>query len=195
MQTVAPKEIPGMSDEYFMQQALSLAEKALAAGEFPVGCVLVNENRVVAEGARCRSTGAFVNEIDHAEMVALRHFYNQSPGCDPCKTVAYCTLEPCLMCFGALVIGSIGKIVYAYEDFMGGGTRCRLEDLPDLYHHNRPVIVPHVLRDKSLALFQTFFNGADATYLKNSLLADYTRRQNLGISNMTTEQTVEQKLS
>ena len=191
MQAVVPEEIPGMADEYFMQEALSLAEKALAAGEFPVGCVFVSENRVVARGARCGSAGTFANEIDHAEMVALRHFYDLSPGCDPRKTVAYCTLEPCLMCFGALIIAGIGRIVYAYEDVMGGGTGCRIEHLPDLYHRNRPEVVPHILREKSLTLFQTFFNGTDATYLKNTLLADYTRRQHLGISSMSTGQTVE----
>lgn len=166
-----------MSDEYFMHQALLLAEQALAAGEFPVGCVFVSENRVVAEGARCNSSGISLNEIDHAEMVALRRFCSLSPGCDPRKTVVYCTLEPCLMCFGALVIAGINKIVYAYEDAMGGGTGCQLEYMPDLYKNNRPVIVPHILRDKSLSLFQTFFNGAGSAYLEGSLLADYTLRQ------------------
>ena len=182
MQTVTPREMPEMSDEFYMRQALSLAEQALAAGEFPVGCVLVFENRVVAGGTRCRSAGASANEIDHAEMIALRHFYNLSPGCDPRKTVAYCTLEPCLMCFGAIVIAGIGKIVYAYEDVMGGGTGCRIGYLPDLYKNNRPLVVPHLLREKSLALFQTFFNGTGSIYLKDTLLADYTRRQSIGTS-------------
>lgn len=179
MQAVGSREMPGMSDETFMQQALALAEQALAAGEFPVGCVFVFENRVVASGARCGSTGESTNEIDHAEMIALRRFYGLPPGCDPKKTVAYCTLEPCLMCFGALAIAGIGKIVYAYEDIMGGGTKCPLGHLPDLYVSNSPVIVPKILREKSLALFQTFFNRTDSTYLTESILADYTRRQRL----------------
>ena len=171
-----------MSDDYFMHQALSLAEKALADGEFPVGCLFVFENRVVARGARCASSGASVNEIDHAEMVALREFYSLSPGCNPRDIVVYCTLEPCLMCFGALVIAGVGKIVYAYEDVMGGGTGCRLGYLPDLYNNNRPIIIPHVLREESLALFQTFFNRPETIYLKDTQLADYTRRQRLGTS-------------
>lgn len=195
MQAVASRAIPEMSDEFFMHQAISFAEHALAAGEFPVGCVFVFENRVVAHGTRCGSTGASTNEIDHAEMIALRHFYSLPPGCDPGKTVVYCTLEPCLMCFGALVIAGIGKIVYAYEDVMGGGTGCHLGYLPDLYKNNRPVVVPHTLREKSLALFQTFFNGTASTYLKDSLLADYTRRQGIGTSNPLTGQAVDQKPS
>ena len=180
-----------MPDEYFMHQALSLAEQTLAAGEFPVGCVFVFENRIVAKGARCGSTDASMNEIDHAEIIALRHFYNLPPGCDPRKTVVYSTLEPCLMCFGALIIAGIGKIVYAYEDVMGGGTGCRLGYLPDLYNNNRPVVIPHMLREKSLALFQTFFNGPDNTYLKGSLLADYTLRQSLGTPDTADRKTVD----
>jgi tRNA(adenine34) deaminase len=187
--------MPEMSDELFMRHALSLAEQTLAAGEFPVGCVFIFENHVVAEGTRCGSTGASTNEIDHAEMIALRHFYSLPPGCNPGKTVVYCTLEPCLMCFSALLIAGIGKIVYAYEDAMGGGTGCRLEYLPDLYKNSRPIIVPHVLREKSLSLFQTFFNGTGSTYLKDSFLADYTRRQSLGTSNMAAAQAVARKLS
>ena len=165
------------SDEFFMHQALSLAQQALTAGEFPVGCILVFENRVVARGTRSGSTGGTANEIDHAEIHALRRFYALTPGCDPSGTTAFCTLEPCLMCFGALLIAGIGKIVYAYEDAMGGGTRCRLQDLPDLYATRRPVIVPNVLRNESLSLFQAFFSGAGATYLKGTLLAEYTLRQ------------------
>lgn len=174
------RKMTGMSDEFYMHQALLLAEQTLAAGEFPVGCVFVYEGRVVASGARFQSIGNTPNEIDHAEMVALRRFTDSVPGCDPGKTAVYCTLEPCLMCFGALIISGIGKIVYAYEDVMGGGTGCRVEYLPDLYRKNRPVVIPHVLREKSLSLFQSFFNRPEATYLKNSLLADYTRRQNIG---------------
>jgi tRNA(adenine34) deaminase len=193
MQAVAQREVPGMSDEYYMCQALLLAEQALADGEFPVGCVFVFEDRVIAKGARCGSTGVLTNEIDHAEMVALRHFYNLSPGCDPRKTVVYCTLEPCLMCFGALVIAGIGKIIYAYEDAMGGGTDCQLNYLPDLYKNNHPVVVPYLLREKSLALFQTFFNRTGSTYLKDSLLAEYTRRQKIETSGSVIGQVVEQR--
>ena len=72
-----------------MRHALSLAENALASGEFPVGCVFVFENRVVARGSRLGSSGAGMNEIDHAEIVALREFYRLPSGRDPKKFSVY----------------------------------------------------------------------------------------------------------
>ncbi len=61
-----------MDNAYFMGQALAQAEQALAHNEFPVGCVIVARDRIIATGARTGSSGPAPNEIDHAEMVALR---------------------------------------------------------------------------------------------------------------------------
>ena len=162
-----------------MYQALSLAEAALAAGEFPVGCVFVYENRVVARGSRVGSGGDFANEIDHAEILALREFYRLPASRDSKKISVYCTLEPCLMCFAALTIAGVGKIVYAYEDAMGGGTDCRFEHLSPFYQERRPEIVPSLLREESLRLFQAFFKNPEADYLQGSYLATYTLEQPL----------------
>jgi tRNA(adenine34) deaminase len=166
-------------DETFMRQALSLAESALKAGDFPVGCVFVYDHRVVARGFRTGSADVAANEIDHAEINALREYYRLPAGHIPEKTTVYCTLEPCLMCFAALVIAGVGRIVYAYEDAMGGGTSCRLQHLPPLYRERRPLVTPHVLRKESLSLFQLFFKRPGATYLKGTYLADYTLQQSL----------------
>ncbi len=169
-----------MSDKRFMHQALILAREALAAGEFPVGCLLVAEGRVVAHGSRTGSAGTAANEIDHAEMTALRRFYHRGAGHRCGELAAYCTLEPCLMCFGALLHAGVCRIVYAYEDAMGGGTRWPLDQLPGYYRRRRPVTVPHVLREQSLALFRTFFESPETAYLKNTALARYTLAQPLG---------------
>lgn len=159
-----------------MKQALELAEGALAEGEFPVGCVMVHGDRVMARGGRTGSSGT-PNEIDHAEIMALRDFYNRPPPCSPGDITVYSTLEPCLMCFGALVIAGFGRIVYAYEDAMGGGCQCRLSHLPRFYRDRAPEITPHVMRAESLSLFRSFFEKPDATYLKGSHLAAYTLAQ------------------
>ena len=89
----------------------------------------------------------------------------------------YCTMEPCLMCFGATLLSGIKRIVYAYEDVMGGGTRCDLSGLPILYKDTNVTIVPHVLRRQSLELFKAFFLKPENNYWKNSLLAEYTLAQ------------------
>jgi len=166
-----------MDDPFFMRQALDEARQAFSAGEFPVGCVLVHEHQILVRAARTGTSKNMTNEIDHAEMIALRRLHALGKKVAPEKTVLYCTMEPCLMCFGAILLSGIGKIVYAYEDVMGGASRCDPSHLPPLYQ-NRPIsIVPHVLRDESLALFKAYFSNPENTYWKQSLLADYTLDQ------------------
>lgn len=166
-----------MDYEHFMTKALQEAETALDAGEFPVGCVMVHENRIVATGAREGSTGDCPNEVDHAEMVALRRLINLKSNINFKEVTLYSTLEPCLMCFGALMISNIGKIIFAYEDAMGGGTQCDFTKLSPLYKENQISVIPNILREKSLQLLKAFFSNPENTYLKDSLLANYTLRQ------------------
>jgi len=166
-----------MDYEYFMKKALDQATKALDAGEFPVGCVLVHQNRILSTGARKGSMGNFPNEIDHAEMIALKCLADMDINTDKKGMVLFTTMEPCLMCLGALILNGISEVVYAYEDVMGGGTGCNLSDLTPLYRNQKISIVPHILRQQSLELFKTFFQNPENSYWKGSLLAEYTLRQ------------------
>jgi tRNA(adenine34) deaminase len=166
-----------MDYEYFMKKALDQAGKALDAGEFPVGCVLVHQNRILATGARKGSMGDFPNEIDHAEMIALKCVAGMDINTDKKEMVLFTTMEPCLMCLGALILNGIGEVVYAYEDVMGGGTGCNLAGLTPLYRNQKISIVPHILRQQSLELFKAFFQNPENSYWKGSLLAEYTLRQ------------------
>jgi tRNA(adenine34) deaminase len=171
------------SEAYYMNLALTLAEKALAEGEFPVGCIIVADDEIVAEGKRSHSTGRGPNEIDHAEIQALRNFSYISGEFNRDNVVIYSTMEPCLMCYGAILISGIGKIVYAYEDAMGGGTALNRESLPPLYQERRISIVKYVLRNESLKLFADFFKNPKNQYLKDSLLARYTLDQDRLLTN------------
>ncbi len=175
-------------DEIWMSKALELAKAALEKGEFPVGCILVSQGQVVGEGGRMNSSGNMSNELDHAEILALRQWVERGkPGHG--DVVAYSTLEPCLMCTGALVISGVKKIVFAYEDVMGGAcgldfsgglSACSFqEDLQSLYGEAAPEVVPGVLRKESLRLFKSFFSKPDNLYLKNTILEQYTLRQEL----------------
>jgi tRNA(adenine34) deaminase len=162
-----------ISPSVFMEMALAEARGALDRGEFPVGCVIVHGEAVIASGSRQGSTGTIASETDHAEILALKQL-EASAHAGRNELTLYCTLEPCLMCFGAILISGIRRIVFAYEDVMGGGTRCDLSRLPALYS-SRPVsIVSHVLREKSLDLFRSFFSNPANTYWKDSLLSRYT---------------------
>lgn len=160
-----------------MRQALTLARQALDQNEFPVGCIMVYDGQIIARGERRGTRQQVPSEIDHAEMLALRQLENTTTPIDRKKVTLYATLEPCLMCFGALLISGIGTIVYAYEDVMGGGTACDRSRLPLLYKNNGVRIIPNVCRQESLTLFKDFFSRDDINYWQDSFLAEYTLAQ------------------
>ncbi len=159
----------------FMKEALVQAGEALDSGNFPVGCVLVADDMVLARGQRINSTGSSLNELDHAEIITLRTMLSDHPGVDCGKVTAYSTMEPCLMCYATMLLSGIRRFVWAYEDVMGGGTALALKDLPSLYEDMEVELMPGVLRRESLHLFQQFFRGY--SYWQDSLLARYTLKQ------------------
>ncbi len=163
-----------MNHEYFMEIALDCARAALSKDEFPVGCVITYKDDVVVTRSRTGTAGPDANEVDHAEMQALRELAGLNKEMDPDKMTLFTTLEPCLMCFGAHLLSRIGTLVYAYEDVMGGGTKCDLSSLTPLYRDSRVSIVPNILRDQSLDLFKRFFGSSGNSYWKGSRLAEYT---------------------
>ena len=166
-----------MDNEHYMQKALEEAQAALVAGEFPVGCVMVHDKKILVSGARKGTTGDYPNEVDHAEMIALRRLFRLDSKVNMREVTVFSTLEPCLMCFGALMISGIGKLVFAYEDAMGGGTRCDATNMTPLYQSNQMTIIPGILRNESLKLLKTFFSEPQNMYLRDSILATYTLGQ------------------
>jgi len=163
--------------DIYMHEALLEAKDALAAGEFPVGCVMVYGGEIISRGRRINSKAPNENELDHAEIVALRKLFEQYPETDRSRISVYSTMEPCLMCYVTMLLNGIRKIVYGYEDIMGGGTGLNLQTLNPLYREMSVEIIPHVLRTESLELFKNFFSGPDNTYWQDSPLAQYTLAQ------------------
>jgi len=162
--------------EKWMEVALRQARQALMLGDFPVGCVFEHQGQIVATGRRRNSFGK-VNEMDHAEIVALRTLLESESPVDLSQVTVYSTMEPCLMCFSTLLVNGVRKIAYSYEDAMGGGTNLPLQLMSPLYCKMEVEITGGILRDKGLGLFKDFFSNPDNDYLKNSLLANYTLRQ------------------
>ncbi len=163
--------------EEFMGLALSEAAQALAAGEFPVGCVLVAEGEVLVRSRRVHSREDTANEFEHAEIVAVQKLVAEYPGIAKEKIILYSTMEPCLMCYAALLLNGIHTIVYGYEDVMGGGTNLQLGGLSPLYQQMQVTLVPHVLRDECLSFFKQFFVDPANSYWQQSQLAQYTMDQ------------------
>ncbi len=165
--------------EKYMQVALQYAANSLEKGEFPVGCVIVLNDRIVSASGRIH-TGGNVTEMDHTEIVALRNLLEKKEEGQMLSDVTvYSTMEPCLMCFSTLILNGVRKIVYGYEDVMGGGTNLSLKELNPLYNTMQVEIVKGVCRNQSLKLFQEFFKRPDNLYWKDSLLAQYTLQQEL----------------
>lgn len=164
--------------EYFMAEAIAEARLALASGDFPVGCVLVADDAIVGRGRRKNSGEGARNELDHAEVDTLRRLIKSSPGFDCTRLTVYSTMEPCLMCFSTMLLSGIRTYVWAYEDIMGGGTSLPLHQLNPLYVQMDVELVPGVLRQSSLKLFQDFFRKY--SYWEESMLSEYTLAQPLG---------------
>ena len=103
-----------MNDEHFMRQAMNEAQKAALAGEVPVGAVIVCNGRIIARGYN--QTERLHDVTAHAEIIALTAAseYLGSKYLDECTL--YVTLEPCVMCAGALAWAQLGRLVFAASD-------------------------------------------------------------------------------
>lgn len=109
------------SDEHFMQQALFEAEAAFLAGEIPVGAIVVNQNKIIARGSN--QTQRLGDVTAHAEMLALTAASNYLNSKYLPECTLYVTLEPCVMCAGALYWAQIGRLVYGAADDKRGFMR------------------------------------------------------------------------
>ena len=143
-----------MEDERYMEEALALAREAAAAGEVPVGCVIVCDGRIVGRGRNRRETGR--SALAHAEIEAIGQACRTLGGWRLWQCTLYVTLEPCPMCAGAIVNARIPRVVYGAADSKCGacGSVCDLFSM-DFNHH--PQVVSGVLGEESTQLLQTFF--------------------------------------
>jgi tRNA(adenine34) deaminase len=141
--------------EIYMRQALALAEEAQAEGEVPVGAVIVLDGVVI--GAARNSPIAQNDPTAHAELLAIRHACARIGNYRLEGATLYSTLEPCVMCAGALVAARVRTLVFAARDLRFGGVRSkfRLAD-SDLLNH-RLEVVEGVLAAESARLLQSFF--------------------------------------
>lgn len=138
-----------------MREALALAREAEAAGEVPVGAVVVLEGKVIGRGFN-----APISRHDptaHAEVIALREAGAAIGNYRLEGATLYCTMEPCVMCAGAIVHARIARLVYGARDLRFGGVRSKFQlvDTPVLNH--RVEIVEGVLGAECTEILQRFF--------------------------------------
>jgi len=144
-------------DNFFMRQALAQAQQAFRHDEVPVGAVVVLDNRVIGRGYNL--TRRLQDASAHAEFLAMRqaagwlgHWYFD-------KCTVYVTVEPCVMCTGAMILGRMARLVYgaAEPKFGACGSICNLVEEQRFNH--RIQITRGVLEEECAALMKEFFGG------------------------------------
>lgn len=145
-----------MSDTAYMQEALKLAAQAAAAGEVPVGAVVVKDGLIVGRGYNQPIAGA--DPTAHAEIMALRDAGKTLGNYRLTDCDLYITLEPCVMCSGAIMHARIRRVFFGARDPKTGacGSAIDLFAQPHLNHHAE--VNGGMLADQSVALLQVFFS-------------------------------------
>jgi tRNA(adenine34) deaminase len=143
------------SDVHFMYMAMELAREAESSGEVPIGAIVVLDDRVIGRG---RNSPIERNDpTAHAEILALREASAAIGNYRLEGATLYCTLEPCVMCAGALVAARVSRLVFGARDLRFGGVRSKFRVADsDLLNH-RLEIVEGVLAAECTEMLQTFF--------------------------------------
>ena len=146
-----------MSDEIFMREALGLARQAGEAGEVPVGAVVVKDGAVVGRGYN-RPISA-KDPTAHAEVIALRDAAARIGNYRLADCALYVTLEPCVMCAGAIMHARLNRVVYGARDPKTGacGSVVDLFGESRLNHH--AMVAGGVMAEEATQLLQDFFSG------------------------------------
>ena len=174
-----------MDDEYYMQQALKEARKAYEEDEVPIGAVIVQGNRIIARGYN--QTERLTDSTAHAEILALTSAFNFLGSKYLPEASIYITIEPCLMCAGALYWSKIARVIFGAEDEKNGYRRGLIANpsapatslpsvpaadlssmpaasLPSILpsgwpFHQKTQLVSGVLREECAALMREFFRN------------------------------------
>src|SRR5580704_2080670 len=140
-----------------MREAIGLARTAEAAGEVPVGAVVELRGEILGRGAN--SSIAYHDPTAHAEILALREAAARIANYRLEGATLYCTLEPCVMCAGALVAARIERVVFGARDLRFGGVRSKFQIADSAILNHRVEIVEGVLAVECVELLRVFFEG------------------------------------
>ncbi len=143
-----------MTDEYFMQQALQEARKAFEKDEIPIGAIVVMNDRIIGRGFN--QVELLRDPTAHAEMIALTAAFNYIGAKYLQDATLYVTVEPCLMCVGALHWSKIGRVVWGADDVKNGHRKYTGETHP---FHPKTQLTSGVLKEPCAQLMKSFFAG------------------------------------
>ncbi len=144
-----------MSNELWMERALELARRAAAEGEVPVGAVLVRDGTVLGEG--WNQPIAHHDPSAHAEIMAIRSAGVATGNYRLPGTTLYVTLEPCVMCVGAMLHARVDKLVFGAFDPKTGAAGSVFDLLKDPRHYHKVEVEGGVLQERCAGQLQAFF--------------------------------------
>ena len=141
----------------YMKEALKEAKKAELIDEVPIGCVIVKDDKIIARGHNQRETNQ--SPIGHAEIIAINKASKKLKswrleGCD-----IYVTLEPCIMCSGAIIQSRISKVYYGAFDSKGGalGSSINVLEAKNINHH--PKVISGVMQEECSKIITNYFKA------------------------------------
>lgn len=143
------------NDEQYIQHALTLAKKAEAEGEVPVGAVIVCNNKIIAEG--WNQPIQLHDPSAHAEMLALRKASKHTENYRLKNTTLYVTLEPCAMCVGAMIHARIDRLVFGAWDLKAGAVHSVFQLMDDARHNHAVEWRGGVMADECSTQLRNFF--------------------------------------
>ena len=149
-----------MNDSLYMEKALELAKQALDEGEVPVGCVIVKNGLIVGTGRNRREKEK--NVLAHAEIEAINEACRTLGGWRLQDCELYVTLEPCVMCCGAIINARIKRVVFgAYDEKAGACVSCA--DMFDFPFVQRPQTVGGYMENECSKMLEDFFKSLRET--------------------------------
>lgn len=148
---------PGSDHEFYMKEALEEAKKAFDKGEVPIGAVVVHNEEIIARGHNLRETSN--HPLTHAEVLAIHRASDRFTSFRLEECTLYVTLEPCVMCSGAIVMSRISHVVFGAYDKKGGTVRSLMALLDEPRFNHRPVITEGILEAECSMLLKDFFKN------------------------------------
>jgi tRNA(adenine34) deaminase len=147
--------LPEEQDRDFMREALSEAAAAQRLGEVPIGAVVVQDGRIIARGYNLRETSN--DPTTHAEMVAIRQAAGVLDSWRLLDCTLYVTLEPCVMCMGAIILGRIPRLVFGCRDPRAGAVGSIYDFSTDNRFNHRVAVTEGVLGEECSEILSSFF--------------------------------------
>ena len=144
-------------NEIYMLEALKEAELAAQEDEVPIGCVIVKDNQIIARAHNQRDKSN--NPLGHAETLAIKKASEVLNDWQLVDTELYVTIEPCLMCAGAIIQSRIGKVIYGAPDLKGGAFGSSLNVLDAKNINHRPEVVGGILEKECTEIIKSYFKS------------------------------------